>query len=86
MTEKQIMRAEMIAASIAAALAYGPANWCREYESCVDIDSLENLCGDQRRGLMAARNGDGPPDTVDGWAGWIAAHIDGWYVDGQAPS
>ena len=35
-----------------------------------------SLVGDQCAGWLAAWVGsDDPPDTVNGWAGWLAAHI-----------
>ena len=37
-----------------------------------------SLTGDQCSGWVAAWDGHDPPDTVDGLAGWLAAHIVQW--------
>ena len=70
MTTRQLRRAERLAAEIAITQCY-----------CVSGPSVATVGGDRQRGWRAAFQsrrsivGGQPPNTVEGWAGWLAAHI-----------
>lgn len=81
-TPAQVRRAELVAAAIhcTRTLDGGQARTpCR----LVKVDHGDCLAGDQRLGWVAGGRKrpaivrGQPPDTVDGWAGWLAAHM-GW--------
>ena len=80
MTRHDFTRAELLAAAIATVMEkgspFGSDN--DEYDRGTTFDAHGFLIGDQYRGMSLARHGLPPPDTVDGWAGWLAAHITGW--------
>ncbi len=88
MTPADIRRAERLAPAIAAFMRHGsPRGHRHGVDRGVDIDRSictagGSLCGEQQRGWSAglwSRRSVGrrtdPPGTVDGWAGWLAAHI-----------
>ena len=80
MTRHDFTRAELLAAAIATVMDRGTPFMSRndEYDRGTTFDAQGFLTGDQYRGMSVARHGLPPPDTVDGWAGWLAAHITGW--------
>ena len=79
MTRRDWLRAEVIAAAIASPRGLGG----RHLDPCslVRVHASGCLDGDQQRGWSAGWRsrrsivGGQPPDTVDGWAGWLAAHM-----------
>lgn len=70
MTRRDFLRAEELGAAIASWL------WMEAPKPHGVDDRGGFLGGDQVRGWRAgwSKRRD-PPDTVDGWAGWLAAHI-----------
>ena len=80
MTRHDFTRAELLAAAIATVMEkgtpFGSDN--DEYDRGTRFDARAVLTGDQWRGYAAGGTRQQPPDTVDGWAGWLAAHITGW--------
>ena len=80
MTRRDFARAELLAAAIAAVLDRGTPFGSNndEYDRGTAFDVRGFMTGDQQRGHEAGMTMRQPPDTVDGWAGWLAAHITGW--------
>lgn len=80
MTRHDFARAELLAAAIATVMEKGSPFGSRndEYDRGTTFDAQGFPIGDQYRGMSLARHGQQPPDTIDGWAGWLAAHITGW--------
>ena len=80
MTERDILRAEYVAAAIAEYLLdRGRTGHTGRYPHGPVDAPYGVLDGEQFAGWRAWRawpgQPDDPPDTIDGWAGWLAAEI-----------
>lgn len=81
MTPRRMLAAERLAPAIAATMMSTLRRDTGMSDRGVDIGPTGPLCGDQVLGWSAAFASrrsvvrGQPPDTVDGWAGWLAVYV-----------